>query len=138
MNGTQGDKHMDENSVESYYRCIDEGLFAKRQKEILRAMIVSRKGTARGYSKLIPGAWKHFANLRRMGLIKKIDNVTDTVTNRTVGLYDLADDFVQRLKAPLPLEKATPGKKEADVQGELFPDGSYRCKGCPHYTEKRP
>lgn len=93
---------MDENSVASYHKCIEEGLFSKRKKQILLTMLTNRPGTARSYSRLIPGAWKHFARLRRMGLVSTAGKTFDTVTLRSVWLWDLSKEFADRIKAPLP------------------------------------
>ena len=93
---------MDENSVASYHRCIEEGLFSKRKKQILLTMLTQRPGTARHYSRVIPGAWKHFARLRRMGLVERTGKTFDTVTLRSVWVWDLSKDFADRIKAPLP------------------------------------
>jgi len=103
---------MDENSVDSFRKCIEEGLFQKKEGEILKVMVKFHPGTASYYSTFVRGAWKHFANLLRAGLVKRVSKTEDPVTKRMVWVYDLVDDFEARITSPARPVKVSRRKRE--------------------------
>ena len=94
---------MNQNSIESHYKCIEEGLYTKKNKSILTAMVNAGAVTGSYIDTLVPGGHKRLKDLQRMGAIEFVGKVWDPITKRKVDQFRIAEQMpLIPVKGPAP------------------------------------
>jgi len=77
-------------SKQSYQEALDNGIIARRQREVLNLVRAAGKITGRAVSRAIPGGHKRLAELKSRGILTDDEIGRDPITGKEVKLWKVS------------------------------------------------